>query len=203
MALTALNIARCIIAIARKKRPGLIGGGAPTGWTVLTPISSQSVITLADAVAVGAPASNTPSASSPRCCIMKSSLFYLRHHSEIVGASFWVSKPGYLRPSQTGRLSILLGKRSANSLADLSGSLRSLPFRSTALPRIRFHRETVVCIPTCSVSERAPAQRLAFWADRRAVRMTALIDLTHTWSTAHLQAILGNQRNFTRRMYSA
>ena len=54
--------------------------------------------------------------------------------------------------------------------------------RSTALPRLRFHRETGVCIPTCSVSERAPAQRLAFWADRRAVRMTALIDLIHTWS---------------------
>ena len=39
-----------------------------------------------------------------------------------------------------------------------------------------------VCIPTCSVSERAPAQGLAFGADRRAVRMTALIDLIHTWS---------------------
>jgi hypothetical protein len=34
-------------------------------------------------------------------------------------------------------------------------------------------------------------------------QMTALIDLIHTWSIAHLQAILGNQRNFTRRMYLA
>src|ERR1700729_1891688 len=101
MALTALNIAICIIAIAQKKRPGLIGGGAPIGWAVLTPISSQSVITLADAVTVGAPASTTTSASSPRFCIMKSSLFYVRNYSEIVGASIWVSKPGYLRLSQT------------------------------------------------------------------------------------------------------
>src|ERR1700727_775235 len=103
MALTALNIAICIIAIARKKRPGLIGGGAPIGWTVLTPISAQSVITLADAVTVGAPASTTTSTSSPRCCIMKSSLFYLRNYSETVGASFLVSKPGYLRLSRAKR----------------------------------------------------------------------------------------------------
>jgi hypothetical protein len=41
-------------------------------------------------------------------------------------------------------------------------------------------RRDGVCIPTCSVSERAPAQGLAFGADRRAVRMTALIDLIHT-----------------------
>src|SRR3984957_15682004 len=103
MALTAINIAICIIAIARKKRPGLIGGGAPIGWTVLTPISSQSVITLADAVTVGAPASTTTSTSSPRCCIMKSSLFYLRNYSETVGASFLVSKPGYLQLSRAKR----------------------------------------------------------------------------------------------------
>jgi hypothetical protein len=73
MALTALNIAICIIAIARNVRPGLIGGGAPIGWTVLTPISSQSVITLADAVTGCAPASKATSASSPRCCVMISS----------------------------------------------------------------------------------------------------------------------------------
>src|SRR5271165_6125075 len=87
MAFTALNIARCIIAIARNVKPGLIGGGTPTGWTVLTPISSQSVITLADAVTVGAPASTTTSASRLHFCITISSPCFSDHNQKLKAAS--------------------------------------------------------------------------------------------------------------------
>src|SRR5271166_6017054 len=73
MASTALNMARCMIAMARNRRPGLIGGGRPMGWTVLTPISSQSVTTLAEAIEVAAQASTVTSASRRHLLIMTSS----------------------------------------------------------------------------------------------------------------------------------
>jgi hypothetical protein len=76
MALTALNIARCIIAMARNRSPGFIGSGEPIGWTVLTPITSQSTMTLAEAVVD--PASAATSASVQHLPIIVSSRCTLR-----------------------------------------------------------------------------------------------------------------------------
>src|ERR1700722_19627283 len=90
----------------------------------------------------------------------------------------------------------------ANSLADLSGSLRSLPSVQRPLLVFDFTERRGLHSDLQRIGEGACATT-GVLGGSPGVRMTALIDLIHTWSIAHLQAILGNQRNFTRRMYAA